>query len=102
MPVAEKVTVELELKDQEYTAKLRSNEREFKRTMDATERAAADAARDIERTLGQVPDSLRRQYRELGADIGTSLAGASRAAQLASVAIVGFSLNAARRAEDVR
>ena len=101
MPVAEKVTVELELKDQQYNARVKSSEREFQRSMDATERAAADAARGIDRTLGQVPDSLRRQYRELGTDIGRSLGGISRAAQLASGAIVAYSLNAARKAEDI-
>ncbi len=101
MAVAEKVTVELELKDQQYNARVKSSEREFQRSMDATERAAADAARGIDRTLGQVPDSLRRQYRELGTDIGRSLGGISRAAQLASGAIVAYSLNAARKAEDI-
>ena len=101
MAVAEKVTVELELKDQQYNARVKASEREFQRSMDATERAAADAARGIDRTLGQVPDSLRRQYRELGTDIGRSLGGISRAAQLASGAIVAYSLNAARKAEDI-
>ena len=101
MAVAEKVTVELELKDQQYNARVKASEREFQRSMDATERAAADAARGIDRTLGQVPESLRRQYRELGTDIGRSLGGISRAAQLASGAIVAYSLNAARKAEDI-
>lgn len=101
MAVAEKVTVELELRDQQYNARVKASEREFQRSMDATERAAENTARDIERTLGQVPDSLRQKYRELGTDIGRSLAGASRAAQLATGAIVAYSLNAARKAEDI-
>lgn len=101
MPVAEKVTVELELKDQQYNARVKASEREFQRSMDATERAAADTARGIENTLGRVPDSLRQQYRDLGTDIGRSLGSISRAAQLASGAIVAYSLNAARKAEDI-
>jgi len=101
MPVAEKVTVELELKDQAYNARLKTSEREFKRSMDATERAAADAARDIERTMGSVPDSLKAKYRELGTDIGRSFAGMSRAAGLAFGAITAYSLKLASDAAEI-
>lgn len=101
MAVADKVTVELELRDQQYNARLKSSEREFKRSMDATERAAEAAARDIERSMGRVPESLRRQYRELGTDIGVSLRNASRIAGVAFGAITAYSINAARKAEDI-
>ncbi len=101
MAVAEKVTVELELKDQQYNARLKSSEREFKRSMDATERAAESAARDIDRTLGQIPDSLKAKYRELGTDIGRSFAGMSRAAGLAFGAITVYSLKLASDAQEI-
>jgi hypothetical protein len=101
MAVAEKVTVELELKDQQYNARVKASEREFKRSMDATERAAEDAARDIDRTLGSVPESLKAKYRELGTDIGRSFAGISRSAGLAFGAITAYSLKLASDAGEI-
>ncbi len=98
---ADKVVVELELRDQQYQTRIRGSEREFKRSMDATERAAEEAARDIERTLGGIPDSLRAEYRALGADIGRSFMGISRGAQIAFGAITAYSLKLASDAQEI-
>lgn len=98
---ADKVVVELELKDAQYNARLKASEREFKKAMDATERSAEMAARDISRSMGQIPDDLRRQYRQMGEDIGQSFLGVSRAAGLAFGAITAYSLKLASDAQEI-
>lgn len=98
---ADKVVVELELRDGQYLSRLRESESAFKKSMDATERSAEMAARDISRAMGRVPDDLRRQYRQLGEDIGQSFLGMSRAAGLAFGAITAYSLKLASDAQEI-
>jgi len=101
MPVADKVTVELELLDAKYKSKLDANAIVFDRQMKRMEKDAQKAADQIEASLGRVPDSLKAKYRELGADIGRSFAGISRGAQLAFGAITAYSLKLASDAAEI-
>lgn len=87
-------------------------EREIKQATKAIENAYGDAGKGAAREMNisqrqmvadarRTADALGARYRELGTDIGRSMMGASRAAQLAFAGIVGYSLKAASEAEDI-
>lgn len=98
---ADKVVVELELKDGDYTAKVKRAEAEFTKSQRKMVRSAEEAERDIERALGGLPESLKARYRDLGASIGSTLMGVSRAAQITFGAITAYSLKLAADAAEI-
>lgn len=72
MPVAEKVTVELELKDGQYTARVRANERTFAAAMDRTGDAAELAERRVKAASSGIADSLRSSAVAIAGTVGVA------------------------------
>lgn len=72
MPVAEKVTVELELKDQQYNARVRANERVFATAMDKTGDAAELAQRRVRAASVGIADSLRSSAAAIAGTVGVA------------------------------
>lgn len=86
--------------------------REIKQATKAIENAYGDAGRGAARQFSiaqrqmqadarRTADALGARYHALGNDIGRSMMGASRTAQIAFAGIVAYSLKAASQAEDI-
>jgi hypothetical protein len=67
------------------------------------ERRVEGAARHVERTLGGVklPNSLRREFNQLGEEIGTGLRNASSVAQVALLGVTAAAIKLATEAQDI-
>ena len=70
MAVAEKVTVELELKDGQYQSRIRQNERVFAQAMDKTGDAAELAERRVRNASDVISTSLKAAAGTLAAGFG--------------------------------
>lgn len=102
---------------------IRATKKKLKQDADAAKREIQQATKEIEKAYGdagqgaarkfgvaqrqmeadarRVADNLGARYRELGTDIGRSMMGASRVAQVAFAGIVAYSIKAASEAEDI-
>ena len=72
MPVADKVTVELELRDRQYLAQVRTNERVFERAMDRTGDAAELAERRVRSASSGISGSLKAAAAGIAAGVSVS------------------------------
>jgi len=74
---------------------------EFERSMRVIRNASDYTEREVRDAAQRVAKDLKGRYRDLGADIGQSLMGVSRTAQIAFAAITAYSLKLASDAGEI-
>lgn len=78
-----------------------SGQSEFEKSMRVIRNAANHTEKEVTAAADNIAGNLRGRFREVGTDVGRSLANVSRVAQIAFGAVVAYSIKAASEAEDI-